>query len=191
MGILAEQLEIVHRQWHGERFSFEGEHYRLEDCVAMPRPVQRPHPPLILGGAAGRQSARLAAQWADEYNTTDASPEECARRRARVAEAWEQADRDPETLRFSVMTGCVIGSDESEVARRAARLAERQGRAGDVDGFLREVRGDWVVGTVDQAVQRLRDLEGAGVERVMLQHLAHDDLEMVALIGSELVPPLA
>jgi F420-dependent oxidoreductase-like protein len=191
LAILAEQLEIVHRQWHGERFSFEGEHYRLEDCVARPRAVQRPHPPLILGGSAGRQSARLAARWADEYNTTNASPEECAQRRDRLAEAWEQADRNPETLRFSVMTGCVIGSDESEVARRAARVAERQGRAHDVDGFLRDVRGDWVVGTVDQAVQRLRDLEGAGVERIMLQHLAHDDLEMVALIGRELVPALA
>jgi F420-dependent oxidoreductase-like protein len=191
MRILAEQLEIVHRQWHGERFSYEGRHYRLRDCVAMPTPVQDPHPPLIVGGAAGAGSARLAAIWADEYNTVFASPEECTRRRARVAEAWEREGRDPSTLRFSLMTGCVVGTDRSEVLQRAGRVVERSGRTGTPEDLIDEVGGGWIVGTVEEALRRLQALEEAGVERVMLQHLAHDDLEMVALIGRELVPAVA
>src|SRR5438105_7205765 len=189
--VLAEQLEIVHRQWQGERFSFEGRHYRLQDCVALPRPVQDPHPPLIVGGAAGAVSARLAAIWADEYNTVFASPEECSRRKARVAEAWETEGRDPATLRFSLMTGCVVGADEDEVLHRAGRVALRSGRSGDGKDLIRETQGEWVVGTPQQALERLKELEEAGVERGMLQHLAHDDLEMVALIGREIAPAVA
>ena len=191
MRLLAEQLEIVHRQWHGERFSYEGRHYRLQDCVAMPRPVQVPHPPLIVGGAAGAGSAKLAAHWADEYNTVSASPQECASRRTRLAEAWEREGRDPATLRFSLMTGCVVGIDREELLHRAGRVAERSQRGGTPEDLIREVEPEWIVGTVEQATQRLRDLEGAGVDRVMLQHLAHDDLEMVAVIGREIAPAVA
>jgi F420-dependent oxidoreductase-like protein len=189
MEMLAEQLEIVHRQWHEGPFSFAGRHYTLEDCHAEPKPAQRPHPPLIVGGSAGPQTARLAARWADEYNTTSASPEECARRRGAVAEAWEREGRDPATLRFSLMTGCVVGEDRADVVRRAGRVAERRGRSADEgQALLQETAGDWVAGTAEEAVTRLRELEGAGVERVMLQHLAHDDVEMVELIGREIVP---
>jgi F420-dependent oxidoreductase-like protein len=189
--MLAEQLEIVHRQWHGERFSFEGHHYRLHDCISLPRPVQEPHPPLIIGGSAGAQSAHLAGQWADEYNTVFATPEECTKRRARVAEAWDRAGRDPASLRFSLMTGCIVGSDRAEVLRRAGRVVDRGGRSGGSEALLDEVRGGWVVGTVDEAIRHLRELEDAGVDRVMLQHLAHDDVEMVELIGREIVPAVA
>jgi F420-dependent oxidoreductase-like protein len=188
MAVLAEQLEIVHRQWSEDEFSFRGEHYTLEDCHAEPKPVQRPHPPIIVGGAGKPRSARLAARWADEYNTTFATPDECAERRAVVARAWEAEDRDPATLRFSVMTGCVLGEDRADALRRAGRLAERRGRsAGDAEDVLREVRDrGGIAGTVDEAGARLRELEDAGVDRVMLQHLAHDDVEMVELIGREL-----
>jgi alkanesulfonate monooxygenase SsuD/methylene tetrahydromethanopterin reductase-like flavin-dependent oxidoreductase (luciferase family) len=72
--MLAEQLEIVHRSWREESFTFQGEHYRLEDCRALPKPVQQPHPPVIVGGQGGATSLTLAAKWADEYNTVFAGP---------------------------------------------------------------------------------------------------------------------
>ena len=192
MEVLAEQLEIVHRQWHEEAFSFEGKHYTVRDCHAEPKPLQRPHPPLIVGGSGGRASATLAARWADEYNTIFASPEECARRRTVVAECYEREGRDPATVRLSLMTGCVVGEDRADAVRRAGRVMERRG--GSADGgetLLRESAGDWVLGTVDEVVARLRELADAGVERVMLQHLAHDDVGMVELIGREVVPAVA
>lgn len=188
MEVLAEQLEIVHRQWSELSFSFEGKHYTLEDCHAEPKPLQEPHPPLILGGNGGPKSARLAAKWVDEYNTTFATPEECAQRRATLADAWEREGRDPATLRFSLMTGAIVGEDRADVLRRAGRVAERRGRsADDGEALLQERAGAMVAGTVDEARARLREFEDAGVERVMLQHLAHDDVEMVELIGRELV----
>ena len=183
MELLGEQLEIVHRSWSEAPLSFEGRHYRLENLHALPRPMQDPHPPVIVGGHAGRRSAALAARWADEYNTVFATPEGCAGMRERVADAWQAEGRDPDTLRFSLMTGSVVGEDRAEVLERARAVMTTTRESGDPAAFLRERAGSWVVGTVDQAGERLRELEGAGVDRVMLQHLVPDDLGMVALLG--------
>ncbi len=188
--LLAEQLEIVHRQWSEESFSFEGDHYRLEEVRALPKPIQEPHPSLIVGGAAGPRSAGLAARWADEYNVFSSTVAECRERRARVVEACERAGRDPGSLVFSLMTPCVVGADRGEVLERARRALRAMGTDGDPADFLRAQEA-WVAGTPAQAVARLQELEEAGVERIMLQHLDHRDVDMVALIGREIAPAVA
>lgn len=192
MELLAEQVEIVHRQWTEERVSFAGRHYRLDDCPALPKPRQQPRPPLIVGGSGTRGTLSVAARFADEYNTFLVDFDELGRRRRRVAEACEEHGRDPETLRFSLMTGCVVGSDASGVRARAERLYGLRPREVDLDEFVAGYRARGaIVGTVDEAVEQLSALAEAGVERVMLQHLLHDDLETVELIGRELAPALA
>jgi F420-dependent oxidoreductase-like protein len=178
MDMLAEQLEIVHRQWADGAFSFAGEHYRLEDLDAQPKPVQRPHPPLLMGGRAGPRAAALAARWADEYNTAFATVEELLPMKDRVTAACEAAGREP--IPFSLMTGVLIGRDEGEVRERTR--------------LLNEFRADnpsagpaFISGTLDEVAERLGALRDAGVARVMCQQLLHDDLDHVALIG-ELAP---
>jgi alkanesulfonate monooxygenase SsuD/methylene tetrahydromethanopterin reductase-like flavin-dependent oxidoreductase (luciferase family) len=177
--LLAEQLETVRDHWLDE--------------VAQPKPVQTPHPPLIVGGAGGRGTTEPAARFADEYNTVFASVDECARRRRRLDEACERVGRDPTTIRFSLMTGCLVGADDAELRERAGRLLARRGEQdGDADALLARYRERGVAGTPGEVVERLQELEEAGrVERVMLQHLQHDDLEMVALIGREVAPRVA
>ncbi|MEA2502712.1 MAG: hypothetical protein QOD01_2823 [Actinomycetota bacterium] len=186
MGVLGEQLEIVHRSWMEEGFSFEGKHYVLKDCNALPKPVQRPHIPLIMGGRAGPQSAALAARWADEYNTVFAPPEVCRKRRRTLQRAFEEAGRSD--LRFSLMTGCIVGETPRDVERRVRNVMQRTGEDGDVLSWVGSHASEWVIGTVGEVVDRLGELEEAGVERVMLQHLCHDDLDMVRLLAAEVMP---
>jgi F420-dependent oxidoreductase-like protein len=182
MDMLAEQLEIVHGQWTEAPFSFSGEHYRLEGLDAQPKPVQRPHPPLLMGGKAGPRAVALAARWADEYNTAYATLEELVPMKDRVTAACEAAGREP--IPFSLMTGVVVGRDEGEVRERMRLLAER--RDGD------EPSGPALItGTVDQVAERLGALRDAGVARVMCQQLLHTDLDQVALIGEQLAPMVA
>lgn len=187
LSMLEEQAEIVRRSWTDEVVDFAGTHYRLAGVRAVPRPVQTP-PPLIVGGSAGRRSAAIAAGFADEYNTLGADDDELVARFARLDAVCEAAGRDPATLRRSLMTGCVVGTDRDEVRRRAAAVLARIGRDGDPDAFLAEHAGRWIVGSVEAVRDRLGRLGELGVDRVMLQHLAHDDVEMVDLIGAELVP---
>ncbi|MGZ4388131.1 MAG: LLM class flavin-dependent oxidoreductase [Gaiellaceae bacterium] len=169
----AEQLEIVHRSWTEDEFDFAGEHYELRGCRALPKPLSKPN--LIVGGSAKRGTVGPAVRFADEYNTTFASPEECQKRRDAVDAAAELAGRDP--LTFSLMTPCVVGADRAEVEERVRRLGPK----------FRE-GPQQIAGTVDEVAARLREYEDAGVERVMLQHLAHDDVEIVELLGREVAP---
>ncbi|WP_370326878.1 TIGR03560 family F420-dependent LLM class oxidoreductase [Euzebya sp.] len=177
--VLAEQLEIITRQWTEDAVDFSGTHYTLESCGALPKPLGHIH--LIMGGAAGPRGARLAATYADEYNTTFPSIDAVTERRGRLDAACEEAGRDP--LPLSIMTGCILGEDDADVRRRAERLMQISQAEGDVEGWLDGLRHEWVVGTVDQAQERLDAYREAGVSRFMLQHQLHDDLDMVELMG--------
>jgi F420-dependent oxidoreductase-like protein len=182
----AEQLEIVHRVWTEDAPSFRGRYYTLEECPGLPKPVQRTHPPILVGGSALPGTARPAARFADEYNTFSASPEEAARRRQRLDEACAAEGRDPATLPLSVMAGFLIGESDADVRERARQLG------GDGhDDVLARYRESGVAGTPDQILERLAEYEQAGVERVMLQHVLHDDLDAIAVLGREVLPALA
>ena len=191
--VLEEQVEIVHRLWDRdeETVTFEGRHYRLDGCQSLPKPVQTPHPNLILGGAGGPRGARLAARWADEYNTTFRDPEGCRTVRSALDQACERAERDPAAVRLSLMTGALVGSDEADLSSRAKRLMALRGESGEPAAYLDGLDDAWIAGTPDRVLEKLARLSEAGVERVMLQHLLHDDLEAVALIGQEVIPRAA
>jgi alkanesulfonate monooxygenase SsuD/methylene tetrahydromethanopterin reductase-like flavin-dependent oxidoreductase (luciferase family) len=149
----------------------------------------RPRPHLIVGGSGLSGTIDPAAKWADEYNTVMATPAECVERRTRLARACEREGRDP--IPLSVMTGCAIGRDRDEARERIQRRLNRAGQQVDPDEYKRRRGEAAILGTVDEAAERLGAFEQAGVERVMLQHFDHTDLEMVELIGRELTPAVA
>jgi alkanesulfonate monooxygenase SsuD/methylene tetrahydromethanopterin reductase-like flavin-dependent oxidoreductase (luciferase family) len=181
---LGEQVEIVYRLLHEERITHEGERYRLEDAPGL----SRPDLPILIGGSARPGTIAPAVRYAEEYNTFFATMDEIRERKAALDEACERAGRDPSTLRYSLMAPCVIGRDERELQASARRVGARFGR--DPNEVLERYGERGPVGTVEQVVERLKQIEALGYERVMLQHLAHDDLDTVALIGRELVPAL-
>jgi F420-dependent oxidoreductase-like protein len=188
---LAEQVEIMVGSWTQDSFDFEGEYYTLVGAEAMPKPVQRPHPPIILGGFAQPRGAALAARWAQEYNSVYATVEECRERRANLDRACRDIGRDPETLPFALQARCTMGRDRAEAQERIDRM-----RALDPD-FESEVSASphglesALVGTVDEVATRLSELEAAGVSHVVLHHIDHRDMDLIELVGSELLPTLA
>lgn len=193
MDMLEEQLHVVRGHWSEGPFSFAGERYRVVDLDARPKPVQSPHPPLILGAKGGPRGIRLAVEHADEYNTVFATAAELRALRERLDDACRRAGRDPATLPLSVMTGWLVAADREELRERASRLARLRGDPDDPDdpdAFLAALPESWIAGTVGEALDQLRDLAAAGVSRVMAQHLLHDDLDAIALIGRQIAPAL-
>ena len=181
---LEEQLEIVHGLWTtpaGETFDHAGTHYRVEQSPALPKPVQSPHPPIVIGGGGPRKTPALAARFGDEYNLPFRSPDDVAAAFARVQAACEAIGRDPETIVRSAAVVVCCGADEAEVARRAARIGR------DVD----ELRKNGATGTPDEVVAKLERYAAAGAQRIYLQVLDVDDLDHVALLGTDVLPAVA
>jgi alkanesulfonate monooxygenase SsuD/methylene tetrahydromethanopterin reductase-like flavin-dependent oxidoreductase (luciferase family) len=176
MKLMTEQLELITSQW-------------AADSPIEPKPVQQPRPNLIVGGRGGPRSLRLAARFADEYNTVNKTAEECADIRKRLDEACAEAGRDP--IPLSLMTGWLAGADRAELLDRAGRLSEWTGRGADPETFLSEQAPAALAGTLDELVERIEALAEVGVERLMLQHLLHRDLAAVEQIGREIVPAVA
>jgi F420-dependent oxidoreductase-like protein len=180
--LFAEQVEIVIRSWTEEHFDHDGAAYRLRGQQALPRPVQQPHPPLVLGGTVKRRFAALAARYANEVNTLGAPNDELRERKRKLDGACADAGRDPATLGFSVMTACFLGETEGDVRDRIARFLAARGDDTDPEALISERRDRWLLGTVDEVAARIGELRELGVTRVMLQHLNHDDDEMVGLM---------
>lgn len=136
-----------------------------------PKPVQKPWPPIIIGGQAKPRTVRAAIRFADEYNTVIPTLEEAQQRCRILREAARGAGREP--LAFSMMIGCAVGRDEAEAQDRLRAWQEAS----------RLANSPQLVGTVEQVAQALAQYELVGVDRAMLQHLVHEDIEMVALLG--------
>jgi F420-dependent oxidoreductase-like protein len=190
MDALEEQMQIIKGHWAPGPFSFDGEHFSAKELDALPKPVQQPRPPLILGGKGGPRSLRLAARHADEYNTVMATAVEVAEIRKRLDEACEAEDRDPATLPLSMMTGWLVGADREDLVDRASRLAQWKGEGDDGEAFLANLRESTITGTAPEAIEQLQELEQAGLTRIMGQHLLHRDLAAVELMGTQITPAL-
>jgi len=182
---LEEQLAIITGLWEtpvGKTFSFDGSYYALTDSPALPKPVQRPRPPILVGGEGPRRTPRVAARFADEYNTAFVTPEETSAAYGRVRDACTAAGRDPASLVYSAALTVCCGRTDAEVARRAAAAGI------DPGGSLAELGASGLVGSPAQIVDKLGVFAALGASRIYLQVLDLHDLDHLELIAAEVMP---
>ena len=180
---LEEQLAIVTGLWEtpaGERFSYDGSYYRLTDSPALPKPVQSPRPPVLIGGLGTTRTPALAARYADEFNVPFAPLVTFRSQVDAVTAACEAVERDPATMTWSAALVLCCGEDEETFRRRAAAI----GRQPD------EVRENGAAGAVNEVTDKLAAFAAAGAERVYLQVLDLSDLDHLRLVASEVAPAL-
>ena len=184
---LEEQMAIIHGLWTEDAgWNFDGQHWQVHDAQwhgEIARAGRR-HPHIIFGGKGGPRVAKLVARYGDEFNLNSAAPEDADAAYGRIRDACLAIGRDPDTVVRSAMTGVLIGETDADVRDRVRALLEVIGQ-GDVDpdAWLEQRRPRWVMGTPDQAHERVRALERQGTQRVMLQDMMPRDLDMVRDIG--------
>jgi len=181
---LEEQLEIVTGLLStpaGRTYDFHGKHYQVVDSPALPKPVQSPRPPVIVGGHGKKRTPELAARFADEFNVPFAKLEDVAPTFERVRTASAAIGRATPPA-FSAAAVLCVGRDDAEVRRRAAAIGR------EVEE-LRENGG--VVGTPGEAVEIIKGYAEAGATRLFLQTLDLADLDHVELVAAEVAPQLA
>jgi F420-dependent oxidoreductase-like protein len=179
--MLEEQLEIVTGLWKtpvGERYSFNGKHHSIVDSPALPKPVQRPGPPIVMGGWGTKRTPRLAARYAAEFNMPFAPVSYLREGCDHVRAACEAIGRDPATMKFTVATVVCVGRNAEEIRRRA--IASGQ----DPD----QVREGAAAGTPEQVVERILEFGREGAETVYLQYHTLDESDHLDLIGEEVLP---
>jgi F420-dependent oxidoreductase-like protein len=176
-----EQLEIITNLWEtpeGQTYSFEGTHYRLVDSPALPKPAQRPRPPIIIGGAGAKRTPRLAARYAGEYNVPFHQIDETGAAFDRVRTACADAGRKADSMVFSAAQVVCCGRDEAELKRRADAIGR------DVT----DLRAHGLGGTPAELVDKIGRFAELGAERLYLQVLDLDDLDHLAVLASEVLP---
>ncbi len=181
---LEEQLEILTGMWRtppGEQYGFSGRHYELAPGPALPKPLQRPHPPVIVGGTGPRRTPALAARVAAELNVAFMDVERTRARFEAARAACTEQGRDPTTLTCSHAVTVCCAQDDGELARRAEAIGRD----------LQDLRHNAAAGTPEEVAARLLEYRAAGAERSYLQVIDLADLDHVALIAAEVMPLLA
>lgn len=181
--MLTEQLDVITGLWatpEGDTFSYSGTHYTLVDSPGLPKPKQRPRPPIILGGHGAKRTPALAAKHADEFNQPFAPLEQFRTQRDRVRAACEAAGRDPDSMRFSAALVLCCGSDETELKRRADAIGRD----------VAELRENGAAGTPSEVIAKLAAYRDAGASRFYLQTLDIDDTAHLELVAAEVAPHL-
>lgn len=174
----AEALEVTTRLLHSdEPVEFSGEFYQLHDAILLPRPARPGGPRLVIGGNGERRTLPLVAQYASEWNAVFVPPAKFSELSARLDTLLTERGRQPSEVRRTMMTGLLFGRDEAELERLLDGRNADESRA----------RG-MVIGTADEVNQQLRTLAEAGVQRVMLQWMALDDLDRLAAFAEAVLP---
>jgi F420-dependent oxidoreductase-like protein len=176
-----EQLEVITGLWDvpdGGTFSFSGTYFTVSDSPALPKPLQRPRPPVIIGGGGARRTPRLAAKFADEYNFPFGTVADTAAAFGRVREACTAAGRHETSMIYSAAQTVCCGRSAAEVDRRAKAIGMKPD----------ELRDSALVGTPDEVAEKIGKFAEIGAEHMYLQVLDLHDLEHLELIAAEVLP---
>lgn len=180
---LEESLQVITGLWRtpaGDTFTFEGKHFPVKDSPALPKPMQTPGPPVLIGGMGKKRTPSLAARFADEFNLPFMSVSETSTQIDRVRDACAARGRDAQSLTYSNALTLCCGRNEAEVARRATAIGR------EVD----DLRTNALGGTPAEVVDRIGQYAEAGSQRIYLQLLDLDDLDQMELVAQEVVPQL-
>ena len=177
---LEEELAIITGLWLAgdQNFSFDGRYYRIDDNQSPPQVTQRPHPPIIIGGAGPKRTPAIAARFATEFNAALSSVEQARARFEVFGAACEAIGRDPATARKSGFIPVAIGSTQAEADRRA-----------EIVGSSR-IRESMLIGSPALLADRIADLGKVGADTVYLHIFDIHDLDHIALIGAEVLSQL-
>lgn len=182
---LSEQLDILTGLWAtptGQTFDYTGTHYAIADSPALPKPVQAPHPPIVIGGGGPKRTPALTAKYAAEFNISFVPLDTVKAQYARVAAAVAEAGRAADSLTYSAAFVVCAGRNDADLSRRAGAIGRE----------LDELRSNSpLVGTATELVDRLGPFAEAGVQRVYLQLLDMHDLDHLAYFAGDVLPQLS
>lgn len=195
MDRLEESIRVMKALWSEGPARFDGHYYQLREAECYPKPIQRPLP-VMVGGVGERRTLRIVAELADEWNSLGVDIDGYRHKREVLERHCAEISRDPDEILHSQMAGFIIGKDDRGIRRHLENIARKLpsdalvgSMKGNPDAVLEAARGrGWLVGTPPEVVEELGRRNEAGISRMMLQHHANDDFEVLDLIAAEVLP---
>lgn len=178
---LSEAVSIIKRMWTEEKPSFSGKYHRIENAYCNPKPVQKPHPPVMIGGSGEKYLLRAVAELADEWNCPASSALEYDKKIAALKKHCADIGRDPSEIRISQQTVCVLARSESELPDKLEKAQRRYGFFGDIGSL-------GIVGTPEQCISRIRENEKKGITKYTIFFSDVMNPETLRLFAEEVMP---
>jgi len=178
---LGEACEVIKRMWTEEAASWDGQYYHLKEAYCNPKPVQKPHPPILIGGAGEQLTLKMVARYADVWNSFG-SPDVFKHKIEVLASHCRAIGRDPDTIEKSVSLPPVLSKDRSKLDAMLADMAARRAMT------IEEAKTAMLWGTPDDAIKKIEAYRDLGVTHIILSLRAPYDPAQLELFVREVVP---
>jgi F420-dependent oxidoreductase-like protein len=189
---LEEALQIIMKMWTEDKPSFEGDHYTIRDAVCEPKPIQKPHPPIWIGGSGEKVTLKLVAKYADGYNWR-ATPEDYRKKIHVLKKHFHGVGRDFSSITKSLWSPVIIDRDEENLERKVQKhlLKFREASTEGSVEYVSQSEEEWldrrIIGTPDKCVIRVNEYVDCGVE---FFHLVFEGLEGMKLFSEKVIPEI-
>ncbi len=184
---LDEALTLCRQMWTEEKTTFPGKHYKVVDAWCNPKPIQKPYPPIMIGGSGEKKLLRIVATHADRWNF-GGSADEFALKIPILEAHCAAVGRNPAVIEKSWFGNVIVEMSEERVK---ARLAKRGVTGGNMDEAVAQLQGRTIAGTPDQVAAQLRKFIGVGVTHFIAMFGRVDRLEATELFAKEVMPRFA
>jgi F420-dependent oxidoreductase-like protein len=175
---LDESLQIIKAMWRGKQdsssscFSFEGRYYKLKNAICNPKPIQKPSPPIMVGGSGEKYLLKVVAKHADRYNLFFGSPDEMKRKISLLKGYCNSIGRDYTEIQHSVVVPCIVGDTEDKVNQI---LLQYKRKDKNMKQYIQYLVGGITVGTPEKILQGIRKYIDAGVRHFILHFIGLND----------------
>lgn len=194
--MMREAIKLVLTMWQGEEVSFNGKYFSVTRAVCKPKPLRQPHPPIWIGGTGEKFLLRAVAELADGWNVPAMPPSEYSRKLSVIKDHCNSLGRDYDAIEKSMETRIMIVEKESEadqVIRWMESFKSVFNRSGNLDSkasLLKEAKETYIVGTVTECEDRIKDYVKAGVQHFTLYPLDLPSTRTLTALSKEITPRL-
>ena len=178
---MSESVRIIKAMWTGDKTTFNGKHYKTVDAYCNPKPIQKPHPPVAIGGAGEKHLLRVVAELADEWNCPATNALEFDHKLAALKNHCSDIGRDINAIKISQQTICVIAKDKKELEEKIPIAKKRYGFFGEIEKF-------GIIGTPDQCIKKIEDNASKGISKYTIFFSDYMNPDTLRLFAKEVLP---
>jgi len=176
---LDEAVQIIRKMWTEDRVTFHGKYYKIENALCNPKPIQKPRPQILIGGAGEKYLLRTVAKYGDACNLFG-SPETVKKKLEVLREHCRAVGRDYDSILKTKLGQAYIDSDPAAVLARVSMMEKMV-----PPGMLKEVM---VYGTPEQIQKQVEEFRDAGVEYFIMSFNPGAELQAIQLFGEKVLP---